>query len=367
MAMVNASGNLWVDNTIIAAITESQQEQAERRRPRRFLDRVPLVDADDEEIIAIWTASRFAADLIAPNQPARTVAAGSLEFNVAELPNIKLGAHLNQQDINRMERLQMRQQAGVAGEEAVFLFWEDIVRERREGVLDRLNQLACAMLIGNLNYGRLGVEISSNFLMPSDLRIAPTTLWTSTSATPINDVLAAQQYTQLTYGWIPDRLTLARQDWINLLATTQWSQLAQMFTKVAAPNATNTAYWPQMMTFFQQETGMMIELEDWGYRTEETDGTVNFHRVMPQGTALLTSSQDDGDKRMFDIGNAPLTEASVARLVGLNVDLGGQERGPAVFATAPAEMNPPQITVWGCARAFPRRKQKCCSAVLLVA
>jgi hypothetical protein len=106
MATTATQGPLWVDNTVIAAIVENQQQAAERARPRLYLDRVPTVPADDEEITAVWTANRLSADIIAPDQAARVAAAGTLQFNVTEIPNIKLGARLTQADINRMERLQ---------------------------------------------------------------------------------------------------------------------------------------------------------------------------------------------------------------------------------------------------------------------
>lgn len=367
MPTVNTAGNLWLDNTVIADIVESQQQQAERRRPRRYLDRVPLVPADDEEITAIWTANRIAADLVAPNQAARVVSAGSMLFNVSELPNIKLGTRLNQQDINRMERLQTRQQAGLAGAEAVFMFWDSIVRERREGVLDRLNALACSMLIGTANYDRLGVQVASNFLMPANLRITTPKLWSDTTALPINDIQLMKQFTEFTYGWVPNRMTITRTDWTNMLNTTQILNLGQRFIGIPATNAVNVADWGLMMKFISAEAGVEIELEDHAYRTEESEGSVNLHRDLPNGTVLFTNSGDDNDRRMFDIGNAPITEAVVARLANMNVDLGGQTRGPAVFATAPTELNPPDITVWGVQRAWPRRKQLCCSSVLIVA
>jgi hypothetical protein len=366
MPTVNAQGPLWVDNTIIAAITESQQEQAERRRPRKYLDRVPLVPADDEDIISIWTANRIAADVIAPNQAARTVAAGSLQFNVHELPNIKIGAHLNQQDINRIERLRMKQQAGIAGKEAQFLFWDSIVRQSREGVLDRLNNLAAQMLIGNLNYNRLGVQISSNMLMPTDLKVTVSIPWTSASATPVTDIANQKRYCELTYGFVPNRATMARADWINMLKTTQFAQLGQSLYKIAATNVVNVDNWPLMQTLFSQLTDLVVEIDDHAIRTENADGTVQIIKDIPDGTVLLTSTMDDNDPSMFDIGNAPLTEALVSNLVGTPVDLGGQERGPAVFATTDHQLNPPQITVWGAARAFPRRKALACSTVLIV-
>lgn len=366
MATIGTQGNLWIDNTVIASIVESQQQQAERRRPRRYLDRVPMVPADNAEITAVWTANRIIADLIAPNQRARTVAAGRMEFNVAEIPNIKLGAHLNQQDIDRMERLQTQQMAGIAGREAMFNFWDDIVRERREAVEDRLNQLALAMLIGNLDYNRLGFQISSTFLMPANLKILSSASWSLTTALPVTDLQRLKQFTQLTYGWVPDRMTLTRTDWTNMLNTTQVKELGQRFVGIPATSAVNVADWGTMMKIIQQETQLEVELDDFAYRSEESDGSVTFHPILPLGTVLLTNSQDDDDRRMFDIANAPLTEAVVSRLVGLNVDLGGQERGPAVFATAPSELNAPEINVWGVARAFPRRKQYCCSATLTV-
>jgi hypothetical protein len=364
MATITSQGPLWLDNTVIADIVEQQQQQAERARPRLYLDRVPLMPADDEEITAIWTANRYAADIIAPNQAARTVSAGSMQFNVAEIPNVKMGTRLNQSDINRMERLQLRQRAGLAGADAVYLFWDSIVRERREGVLDALNQLACAMLIGSLNYNRLGIQISTNFLMPADLKVLVPTPWANTSATPITDIQNFANTSENTYGWRPDRVTLSQLDFQHMLATDQVKQLSQAYIGIPATTAVNVGDWVSMRNYVGQMLGMALEVDNHVTRRENTDGTPVSIRDLPEGTVLLTRKADDGDDMMFDIANAVLTEAAVAKMAGMDVQLGGQDRGPAVFATAPHELNPPEITVWGCARAFPRRKNLACSGVL---
>jgi hypothetical protein len=368
MATTATQGPLWVDNTVIAAIVENQQQQAERKRPRLYLDRVPTVPADDEEITAVWTANRLSADIIAPDQAARVAAAGTLQFNVTEIPNIKLGARLTQADINRMERLQTRQRAGELGANAVVMFWDSLVRERREGVLDTENHLLAAMLVGQLTYSRLGVNLSITFGMPAGLKTTVTTPWSSTSATPITNVQTMANYTEFTYGWRPDRVTISRTDFTNMIGTDQVKQLAQAYVGIAATNAVNTGDFNLMRNYVGQMLGMDIELDDHVIRTEAADGSVYSARDLPLGTVLLTSKADDNDDMVFDLANAPITEAAVARLTGMtNVNLGGQERGPAVFATAQeANLNPPGINLWGCARAFPRRRRDCVSAVLLV-
>jgi hypothetical protein len=324
MATVNTQGPLWVDNTTIAEIVQEQANMAERRRPRLWLDRLPVVPAEDEEITAIWTLNRVAADIIAPNQAARVVSAGQLEAIVHELPNIKQGVALNQQDVNRMNRL-MGQNTMTLGREEFF-----------------------------------GT--------PADTRQAVTLAWGTnpTTATPITDINNHANYLALTYGLTVNRITLTRTDFLNMVATTQVKNLSQAIIGIPATNAINTANLPLMRNYIGSMLGGWdVEIDDHVYRTEEMDGTSTTHVDLPVGNAVLTDSRLDGDRRFFDFASAPLTEALVAGLVGdTDSGLGGQERGPAVFATCPEDYNPPSIVVWGAMRGFPRRKQKVVSGVL---
>jgi hypothetical protein len=365
MPTVASQGTTWVDNTVIADIVQDQQERTERQRPRLYLDRVPLRDADDGDITAIFTENQIAADIIPPNGKARTVAAGQLEFNIAEVPNIKLGAHLTQSDINRLERLRERGQANTANDQYLD-FWGRLVRARRESVLDRMNWMAAQMLLGTMTYNRLGVQFVIDFQMPAAAKYAVPIPWsTSATAKPITDVHNQINAVSLAYGWKANRLTLTRTDFLNMIVTTQFKELAQTFVGIAATTAINTANLPLMQQWATVLLGgVTIEIDDHVYRTEETDGSVTPHVNLAVGTGLLTNSADDGNDAIFDFANAPLTEAVVSRLVGMNVDLGGQERGPAVFATAPPDLNAPELTVWGVLRGFPRRKQKVVSATL---
>lgn len=365
MATVTSQGTTWVDNTVIADIVQDQLEKAERMRPRLYLDRIPLRPADDGEITAIFTENQIAADIIPPNGKARTVAAGQLEFNVTEVPNIKMGAHLTQADINRLERLRQRGGMGAATDEYLD-FWGRITRARLESVRDRMNWMCAGMLIGALNYNRLGVQFNIDFQMPSAAKYAVPVPWsTAATATPITDVHTQINYIALNYGFKPNRLTLTRTDFLNMILTTQFKNLSQTFIGIAATTAINTANLPLMQQYATALMGgVAVEIDDHVYRTEESDGSVTSHVDLPVGTGLLTNSADDGNDLNFDFANAPITEAVVARLVGMNVDLGGQERGPAVFATAPPDLNAPELTVWGVARGFPRKRQKVVSATL---
>jgi hypothetical protein len=342
MPTVASQGTTWVDNTIIADIVQDQIEKSERLRPRLYLDRVPLRDADDGEITAIFTENQMAADIIPPNGKARVVAAGQIEFNVNEVPNIKLGAHLTQSDINRLERLRERGRANTANDEYLD-FWGRITRARLESVRDRMNWMCAGMLIGSLTYNRLGVQFTVDFQMPAGAKYAVPVPWsTAATATPITDIHTQINYVALNYNVKPNRLTLTRTDFMNMIATTQFKNLSQTFVGIAATTAINTANLPLMQQYATALLGgVVVEIDDHVYRTEETDGSVTSHVDLPAGTGLLTNTADDGNDLSFDFANAPLTEAIVARLVGMNVDLGGQERGPAVFATAPPDLNAP--------------------------
>src|SRR5205823_8415300 len=167
-----------------------------------------------------------------------------------------------------------------AGNDQFYLFWDNIVAERIESIRDRANWMCAGMLIGSLTYFRNGVNFTVTFQMPSDSRQAVAIAWAGnpTTAVPITDINNLANYTALTYGFRPNRITLTRTDFLNLIATTQVKNLSQAIIGIPATNAINTANLPLMQNYIGSMLGgWTVEIDDHLYRTEEADGSVTTH------------------------------------------------------------------------------------------
>jgi hypothetical protein len=358
-----------LNNAMIAEVVQDLLTRVDLLRPKRFLDRTPVRPAMLSEIIAVWTSSRFAADVIANDQKAVTVSAGKLEAYVTDVPNIKQGVDLNQEDLNRLSDLQQRNVFGAADQ--VFDYWFRTVESLLEGVRDRLNVLCCQMELATVTYDRYGVKISQSYNVPSNLLVTPVNPWTdAVNSTPLTDILTLKNLAADQYGLNIDRVTLRQEDLDLVFQTVQFKNLALPFLAVgglttAAINALNR---PLMTGFVSQMTnGVEFEPDLTNYRVQGNDGTPTVNKVLPLGKVILSEKANDNDPRVADLANMEVTEAMVAEMAGMQIGLAGQRTGPVAYWTPQAaDLNPPGINCWAVMRAFPRRKVKEAFAVLTV-
>jgi hypothetical protein len=358
-----------LDSTRLTRLIQDQQTRYQATLPLRFLDRLVQQPADDDEILASVTNRNYAADLVADDQPAPVHDALRLEFVTNAIPNIKWGQRLPQAILNRLNRI--GQNAATTADGQFFRDWETtIAAAGLRNVRERANALACAMMLDSLTYKRNGITIVGSWGMPADLKMTPSTLWTSPAATPVTDLLTMKQYAANTYGEVYDRATLSTADLLNAFATAEFKALIAGLSQVASP-LPGTAFNPRdqrNVTFLSALTGMEIETEDKLLNEFNADQTVATSRVMPIGKVLLSTRADDRDPATMDFANAIVTESIVAALVG---DPGtfpvGERYGPIAFYTAGnPELNPPALRVWAVQRGFPRKHRKTATAVLTV-
>jgi hypothetical protein len=90
--------------------------------------------------------------------------------------------------------------------------------------------------------------------------------------------------------------------------------------------------------------------------------------LWPINKVGLSNSGDDNDPTAYDFANGITTESIVSGLVKNEMlgTIGGPTRGPIAYATAPSDLNPPQVVYWGVARGFPRKYRLQATAVLTV-
>lgn len=344
----------------------------EIERPLIYLQRLPLVPAFDDELIGRFTGRVFAADIITDDHEALVYESMAVDLTTEAIPNMKFGQRLGQKLLNRLRALEAGQMS-VSGENAL-RDWDAAVAENLLlGVRQRMNALACAMMLDTASYDRWGVKIvGASWGMPSDLKVTPTLAWSNTSATPLADVWGVNRTARLTYGITFDKLTMGTADFRNMIATTEfankaWQVLNAAFltTQAALPTQDD----PRMLEVAKQILKMEIELDDHTYRVRANDGTETATKTLPAGKVLLSRKQDEGDGNVMDMANGVPTESIVADLVaGAPEGLGGEQYGPvAYFAPQSHDLNPPGVIAWACAKAWPRKFLEEATAVLTVA
>ena len=358
-------GKRFLDSARFNRIIATLASKLDLMRPLRFLNRTPLVPAYDDELIGYFTGKVFAADIIADDQEAVTYETGQIEVVATAIPNLKLGSHIPQAQVNRMAAMEARG-ATVQEENAQEMFENRRAENLVVGVRQRMNAMICAMWLDDFQYDRLGVKIVGSFGQPADLKVTLQTPLTSTSANLVAAILGLNTYSSNTYGQTYNRVTMSLQAFQYWVATTAFAQLvAGLMPNAVATTGINISNLPLMQTFASQLLNMEIELEDATYNERETNGNIRRKRVMPANKIILSNTGADNDPNVMDFGNGIPTETQVAALVGNAPEgLGGEVFGPIGYYTGRDDLNPPDITAWAVARGFPRKHIREATAVI---
>jgi hypothetical protein len=234
-----------------------------------------------------------------------------------------------------------------------------------------MEALIIAMWLDSLTYDRLGIKLSNaTWGMPADLKVTPSVTWdTAASATPVADLWSVRRTARVRYGQEYNRVTMSTSAFMYMIATTEYQAKART---ALAPNVSFTNLNLNDLTFQQTLAnnilGLQIELYDARYWSQGADGQIVSAPLLPITKVILSNSGDDNDPTCYDFANAITTESIVSGLVPGEMigGIGGPTRGPIAYATAPAALNPPQVTYWGVARGFPRKYRLQSTAVLTV-
>lgn len=359
-----------LDSTRITRLIQDQATRYANTLPLRFLDRLPLVPADDDEIMARITAKNYAADLVADGQAAAVYSSILLTFVTNTIPNIKDGQDLGQGLLQRLDRI--AQNLGTTDDMGYFRNWESATAERSiRNVRERMNILACAMMLDTYAYSKNGLTVNiASWGCPSDLKVTPSTLWTNTAATPITDINTLVQHAANTYGEVYDRITISRADLNNAFATTEFKTLIAGLSQIAAPLAVTNFnnLDPRFSQFFSSLVGLEVEVEDKNYNIINADATQTSGRVLPLGKVILSTRADDKNPSTADFANAVVGESITSRLTGDLYNFpAGSQRGPiAYYAPKSVDLNPPGLNLFAVVRGFPRKHRLTAYSVLTV-
>lgn len=374
----------FLSSAHIQIILEKAESYLARTKPLTFLDRLQLVNATDFDIMGRFVGRVVAADLIADGQKAMVHEADRLELVTNALCNIKIGKNLNQAQINSIEALSAG--IGRATEEDAWFNWQQSLGENLlQGVRDRMNAMACGMMLDDFDYNRFGLKLTDlSWGMPSALKQTPSVLWSLDGGTtpntangdPIADVYALDEADRLTYGLGPfDRMTMSTAAFNIMVSLTKfanraWQVFGASFNLTPANLKTNSQ--SDNMEIARKIFMKDIVIDDKMITEIKNDGSPNTYRVLPANKILL--DRKSNSKSEWDFGNAVVTESIVSKLMGGASILGANPKlniggayGPLGFFTSQThDMNPPGINGWAVARGFPRKHVPEASAVLTV-
>jgi hypothetical protein len=340
--------------------------------------RIPNQDAMDGEITARMVGRVLIADLIADNAKANVYASGKFTTETTNVPNIKIGRNLTQETLNQLLRLGGQGMQVEGDSEFLGNYIRQMADDILQGIRQRAEQLRVLMLLegaSGVAYDRYGIKLSGvSWGMPSDLNITVANAWTDVSnGTPVNDLFSAQFVARTRYGINLTRATMSTPAFRNMIATTEFQNKARMYL---APNVsfTNlvTTNITMMRTLAENVTGFTIEFNDGRFWIQDADDAEQtLVPYQPLNKVILTDPGNDGKAGVWDFANAVVTESVVGQFLpnngaGIIGRIPAGRRGPIGYTSVPVDMNPPQLTMWGVQRGFPRKHKVQANAVLSV-
>lgn len=336
------------------------------------LARTPVVPAVDSEIMARFIGRVQIADLVADDQTAAVYQSGKFSLETTAIPNLKHGVMLTQEMLNMLNAINAN--AGlVANDMGIFSQYENrLVDGLLLGIRQRMEALIIAMKLDGLSYNRLGIVMSGvTWGMPADLKVTPSISWdTAATATPVSDILSLKRYGAVRYGIEYDRMIMSTAAFDYMISTTEFQNHARFILPPGlSPSILPIQDIGYMKNLATTALGLReIELYDARYWSQSDTGVLASTPYLPITKVILESTQNDNDPMITDFANGVCTESIVSSLTPTNMigQFAGPVRGPIAYATAPDDLNPPNIRYWGVARGFPRKHLLQAHAVLTV-
>lgn len=363
------TGLRFLDSAKLRTIVQTLADQLESNQNLLFLNRVRVVNADDDEIFGKYKGQVYAADVVADDQEAVVYESGSFEFTTFQIPNIKMGKSISQNMLNRIARLSRNLPADAA-DRGRFDNWQlDMAQELVLGVRQRVNALLCAMMIDATSYNRLGIQLqNSTWGMPANLKITPTNAWDdAVNSTPITDMqVLITETAPDNYGEQYDRVTMSSRAFRYLTQSAEFQNRVKGELRYNfGSGELNVRDTGAMRALLANILGIEVEVYDGSFWERANNGAKSRNKVLPVNRVLFSSSADDNNTQAFDFANGVVTESivgSVLSVPGFN----GEAFGPIAYYEGNPGMNPPVIRAWSVVRGFPRKFRETATAVMTV-
>lgn len=360
----------------ISTVMQGLEDQRALPQELKFANRTPLVPAQEGEIIGRQINRVQIADLVADDTRALTYTAGKVQFEATPVPNIKHGRQLSQSEINQLQQIAMNPglvKTGWGDNEIVNNLLPAIANDLRLGIHQRREALLVAMHLDAVTYNRFGIQIQGSWGIPQDLKVVTAYPWTDTvNATPVNDIWTVKRNAAVRYGANYDRITMSTTAFLLMIATSEYQNKARttlpLFINLASlPQANIT----QQRTIAENITGCEIELYDARFWSQDAAGNLGSAPYLPINRVILSEKANDNNASVQDFANGVTTESMLAGVLpntgtGVLGNFMQGMRGPIAYTTVNPNLNPPNLTVWGVMRGFPRRYRLQANAVLTI-
>jgi hypothetical protein len=364
-----AAGLQLLEAARLTRIMYALQDVRDLPQALLFSKRVVDVDAVEGEIMGKFIGHVQIADIVGDDAKAAVYSTGKLQYETTNVPNLKHGVAMSQAMLNQLNAVQT---LGTPNDQGIFSNYRKTQIDRLLlGIRQRKEALAVAMYLDGFTYDRLGIKMTNvSWGMPSDLKVTVSTAWDNSSATPMSDILLQKRYAAVRYGEYYDQIDMSTAAFNFMTLTTDFQNRARYYLPggIAASALPNLSE-EEIMPVVKKVLGVsVINLYDARYWQQAEDGTVASAPYLPITKVVLSSTADNGDPTAHDFANGVVTESLIGGLAPTNMigAFSGPTRGPVAYATAPADLNPPNLTLWGVARGFPRKYRMAASSVLTV-
>ncbi|MCW5936735.1 MAG: major capsid protein [Fimbriimonadaceae bacterium] len=333
--------------------------------------RVLNVDADEDEITAKVTGLIVAADIIADDGKARVRGTEPLRLTQTKVPNLKIGMNFSQGKLNLLNRLQSQSLPGDL--QSFDSYMMRSLRAILDGVEARRAALVCAMMSDVGTYNAFGIQFTNmSWGMPANLKttLAGNRRWIAgneATALPVTDIREMRDTAIQQYGIRYDRVTMSAAKLQFMASTTEFRNLAAVVRQLDLPVGFNfnTLELGPLRQVVGAVLDIDIEVEDAVYFVENEDGTQTSSRYFNAADVILSVKAFDGNTSVWDFANAVVTESIVGNKANVALVGGGfasPVRGPVGYGTGSPDLNPPNITLWGVQRGFPRKHMETATA-----
>lgn len=350
----------------LTAVLDELRNETEINADLRFLQRTPVRPATDEELMGRFRGDILISDIVMEGSRALIKNTDRFTTETWRIPKIKHGILIDEHILNLLNRINAG--GGIASDRGLLTNY--VLRKEAsivQGIDQRLNALVVAMLTDSFSYSRGGVIISNaSWNVPAVFKSTVVTPWTSTTATPITDITTQAESDRINWGETRNRVTLSTKALNYIYATDEFKAKAQLFSQMTFPTGSFPLTVGQQFELLQRIlAGFALEPEDARYWDQLDDGQIASAPYLPQNKVLLGNTADDNSEAASFIGNAIVPETQVAGFVQLpGVDFSGPREGPISYREA--NMNPPEVTLWGAQKAWPIRARQGMTSVMTV-
>lgn len=325
-----------------------------------FVLKTPICNVIDDEFIGgHFKGKVFAADIVADDQESAVYESGVFEFESSRVPKLKTGKLIGEGSLTRINDLKLGKDKN--GEKLKLLlgirdYWAESIAK---GLLTRINSLLAGMYMNKLAYSKLGVVINGSWQMPDDLALE------STFTKPITDIkLLIDRGKKHKKNY--DHLMLSSKSFIDLVSSSEFQNKSGIsFPKEKNIKISEMIKDSKLNAAIKELTKLkIIEIYDGTFFERSNTGAHISTRVVPENVLILSSTKDHNNKEAADFGNGQVIEPVIASLL-LN-QIQDKCFGPYAYFTGNMNLNPPEMTVWGSMRGFPRRHDTALSATITI-